>query len=62
MANQGTCRTTGQKAIVDSLLSDIILGSDPSDITVLWERMYAARVRGHQAGFYLEAMSVDIAL
>ena len=52
------------KAIVDSLLADIILGSDPSDITVLWERMYAGmRVRGHQAGFYLEAMSgVDIAL
>jgi L-alanine-DL-glutamate epimerase-like enolase superfamily enzyme len=52
------------KAIVDSLLSDILLGSDPSDITVLWERMYAGmRVRGHQAGFYLEGISgVDIAL
>jgi len=31
---------------------------------VLWERMYAGmRVRGHRAGFYLEAMSgIDIAL
>jgi len=52
------------KAIIDSLLSEIILGSDACDITVLWERMYAGmRVRGHQAGFYLEAISgVDIAL
>ena len=46
------------------LLADVVLGADARDITVLWERMYAGmRVRGHQAGFYLEAMSgIDIAL
>jgi L-alanine-DL-glutamate epimerase-like enolase superfamily enzyme len=52
------------KEIVDRLLAEIVLGADPRDVTVLWERMYAGmRVRGHRAGFYLEAMSgVDIAL
>ena len=52
------------KAIIDLLLADVVLGADARDITVLWERMYAGmRVRGHQAGFYLEAMSgIDIAL
>ena len=52
------------KEIVDRLLAGIVLGADPRDVTVLWERMYAGmRVRGHKAGFYLEAMSgVDIAL
>jgi D-galactarolactone cycloisomerase len=52
------------KAIIDLLLADIVRGADPRDVTVLWERMYAGmRVRGHRAGFYLEAMSgVDIAL
>jgi D-galactarolactone cycloisomerase len=52
------------KAIIDLLLADIVRGADPREVTVLWERMYAGmRVRGHRAGFYLEAMSgVDIAL
>ena len=52
------------KQIIDLLLRDIVLGSNPRDSTVLWERMYTGmRVRGHQAGFYLEAISgVDIAL
>lgn len=52
------------KAIIDSLLAGIVLNSDPRDIAVLWERMYAGmRIRGHRAGFYLEAISgVDIAL
>lgn len=52
------------KQIIDLLLKDVVMGQDPRDITVLWERMYAGmRVRGHRAGFYLEAMSgVDIAL
>ncbi|HXN21722.1 MAG TPA: mandelate racemase/muconate lactonizing enzyme family protein [Candidatus Dormibacteraeota bacterium] len=52
------------KNIVDLLLTDIVLGADPRDTTVLWERMYAGmRIRGHRAGFYLEAISgVDIAL
>jgi D-galactarolactone cycloisomerase len=52
------------KAIIDLLLADIVRGADPRDVTVLWERMYAGmRVRGHRAGFYLEAISgIDIAL
>ena len=52
------------KAIIDLLLADVVRGADPRDTTVLWERMYAGmRVRGHRAGFYLEAISgVDIAL
>lgn len=52
------------KAIIDLLLADLVRGADPRDVTVLWERMYAGmRVRGHRAGFYLEAMSgIDIAL
>lgn len=50
--------------IVELLLADIVIGSDPRETTLLWERMYAGmRVRGHRAGFYLEAISgVDIAL
>jgi D-galactarolactone cycloisomerase len=50
--------------IIELLLTDIVLGADPRETTVLWERMYAGmRVRGHRAGFWLEAISgVDIAL
>jgi D-galactarolactone cycloisomerase len=52
------------KQIIDLLLADIVLNSDPREVTVLWERMYASmRVRGHRAGFFTEAISgVDIAL
>jgi D-arabinonate dehydratase/D-galactarolactone cycloisomerase len=50
--------------IIELLLADIVLGEDPRQVVVLWERMYAGmRVRGHRAGFYLEAIAgVDIAL
>jgi L-alanine-DL-glutamate epimerase-like enolase superfamily enzyme len=50
--------------IIELLLKPLLLGQDPADTTVLWERMYAGmRVRGHRSGFYLEAISgVDIAL
>jgi D-galactarolactone cycloisomerase len=52
------------KVIIDLLLADVVRGADPREVTVLWERMYAGmRVRGHRAGFYLEAISgIDIAL
>ena len=52
------------KAIIEDLLAPIVLGQDPRDHLLLWERMYAGmRVRGHRAGFYLEAISgIDIAL
>jgi len=51
-------------AIVDELLAPLVVGSRLDEIAVTWERMYAGmRVRGHDAGFWLEALSgVDIAL
>ncbi len=52
------------KAIIDELLAPLIVGQPAEEPTVQWERMYAGmRVRGHDSGFYLEAISgVDIAL
>lgn len=51
-------------ALVDDLLAPLVLGTRVDEIAVTWDRMYAGmRVRGHDAGFWLEAMSgVDIAL
>src|SRR5690606_18935343 len=51
-------------ALVDDLLAPVVVGSRLDEIAVTWDRMYAGmRVRGHDAGFWLEAMSgVDIAL
>jgi len=51
-------------SIIELLLTDILIGADPREVLVLWERMYAGmRVRGHRAGFYIEAIAgVDIAL
>jgi D-galactarolactone cycloisomerase len=50
--------------IVEDLLGPLVIGGNPLEVRVHWERMYAAmRVRGHSTGFWLEAMSgVDIAL
>jgi D-arabinonate dehydratase/D-galactarolactone cycloisomerase len=52
------------REIVRDLLTPLILGADPLDIDVLWERMYGSmRLRGHLSGFLLEAISgVDLAL
>jgi D-galactarolactone cycloisomerase len=51
-------------AIVTGLLAPMLIGEDPRQVRVQWERMFAAmRVRGHSTGFWLEAISgVDIAL
>jgi D-galactarolactone cycloisomerase len=51
-------------SIISQLLVPIVMGADPREVVLLWERMYAGmRVRGHDTGFYLEAISgVDIAL
>lgn len=51
-------------AIVTELLGPMVTGTSIGDIAVTWDRMYTAmRVRGHDAGFWLEALSgVDIAL
>ena len=52
------------KTVIDELLAAIVIGEDPRNHLLLWERMYAGmRVRGHRAGFYIEAISgIDIAL
>ncbi len=52
------------REIVRDLLAPVVLGADPLDIDVLWERMYSTmRLRGHLSGFLLEAISgVDLAL
>jgi D-galactarolactone cycloisomerase len=64
----GECKApvaaTATASIVDELLAPLVIGSRLDEIAVTWERMYAGmRVRGHDAGFWLEALSgVDIAL
>jgi L-alanine-DL-glutamate epimerase-like enolase superfamily enzyme len=52
------------REIVRDLLAPVVVGADPLDIDVLWERMYGTmRLRGHTSGFLLEAISgVDLAL
>jgi len=52
------------RAIIHDLLRDLLIGADARDIEPIWETMYASmRLRGHEGGFLLEAMSgVDIAL
>lgn len=52
------------KSIIDTLLAPNLVGADPLNPAVLWDRMYALmRPRGHALGFMPEAMSgVDIAL
>jgi L-alanine-DL-glutamate epimerase-like enolase superfamily enzyme len=51
-------------AIVQDVLTPLLLGEDPLAIEMLWERMYGSmRLRGHVAGYQLEAIAgVDIAL
>ena len=51
-------------AAVTELLAPLVVGTGLDAIAVTWERMYAAmRVRGHDSGFWLEAIAgVDIAL
>ncbi len=50
--------------IVDKLLAPVVVGQDPFNVELIWDRMYSLmRGRGHSKGFMLEAMSgVDMAL
>jgi L-alanine-DL-glutamate epimerase-like enolase superfamily enzyme len=50
--------------VVQEILTPVLLGQDPFNVELTWDRMYAVmRGRGHSKGFMLEAMSaVDIAL
>lgn len=51
-------------SVIQDILSPVVLGQDPFNVELLWDRMYAMmRGRGHSKGYVLEAMSaVDIAL
>lgn len=50
--------------IIAQLLRPLLIGADPRDVAVLWDRMYdAMRVRGHLTGLYIDACAaVNIAL
>lgn len=52
------------RAVVEEILAPLVVGENPLAIERHWERMYGSmRLRGHRAGYHLEAMSaVDIAL
>ncbi|WP_054844412.1 hypothetical protein [Vulcanisaeta souniana] len=52
-------------AVINSLFKPMLIGKDPLDNEVLWEQLFSAmRIRGHYAGYYVEALSggVDLAM
>jgi L-alanine-DL-glutamate epimerase-like enolase superfamily enzyme len=51
-------------SIVEGILKPLLLGQDPFEVELLWDKMYGVmRGRGHSKGFMVEAISgVDIAL
>ena len=55
-------RTT--QVIVEDLLRPLVIGGDPFDTQLIWDRSYGAmRERGHPTGFFIDALAgVDIAL
>jgi D-arabinonate dehydratase/D-galactarolactone cycloisomerase len=55
---------TATAAIIRDLATGLLLGEDPTNPALQWERMYGSmRIRGHHTGFWMEAISgVDIAL
>ena len=63
---ESICREVPQAAaaIIETLFKPVLLGQDPLDIEVLWERLFhTLRTRGHSEGFFVEAISgVDCAL
>lgn len=64
----GECHAPGapavHRAIVTDLLAPVVLGEDPRNVEVLWEKMYSTqRLRGYATGFYMEAIAgIDLAL
>lgn len=52
------------QTIIDRMLAPVLLGCDPTQTSVLWDRMYTSmNVRGQITGFMLDAISaLDIAL
>ncbi len=54
--------TAAAKPVIDLHLRPLVLGADPFDVELLWDKMYRASVRYGQAGVALAAISaVDIA-
>jgi len=49
---------------IRDLAAGLLIGEDPTNPTLHWERLYGAmRIRGHSQGFWMEALSgIDIAL
>jgi D-arabinonate dehydratase/D-galactarolactone cycloisomerase len=50
--------------VVRDLMAPLLIGEDPSDPVLQWDRLYGAmRIRGHSHGFWMDAISgIDIAL
>ncbi|MGC8543796.1 MAG: mandelate racemase/muconate lactonizing enzyme family protein [Vulcanisaeta sp.] len=51
-------------SVINTLFKPMLIGKDPLDNEVLWEQLFSAmRIRGHYAGYYVEALSgIDLAL
>ncbi|MGC8607573.1 MAG: mandelate racemase/muconate lactonizing enzyme family protein, partial [Vulcanisaeta sp.] len=51
-------------SVINALFKPMLIGKDPLDNEVLWEQLFSAmRIRGHYAGYYVEALSgIDLAL
>ncbi len=51
-------------AIISDLLAPVLIGEDPRNVEVLWERMYSTqRLRGYDSGFFISSIAgVDLAL
>jgi len=60
----GICTPEAVCSIIGDLLSPVIIGRDPFEVSVIWEDLYdQMRVRGFTGGFYLDALAaIDIAL
>jgi len=52
------------REVVQNILKPVVLGADPGNVDVLWEKMFSTmKSRGHWKGFMIESISgVDIAL
>jgi L-alanine-DL-glutamate epimerase-like enolase superfamily enzyme len=50
--------------VIRDLMAPLLIGEDPTDPVLEWERLYGAmRIRGHSHGFWMDAISgIDIAL
>ncbi len=50
--------------VIRDLLAPVIVGQDPRNVSVLWEKMYATqRMRGYGTGFFIQSIAgIDLAL